>query len=98
MRKGEIWAGDGLVGGTHPQVAAALGVLGAFIFRRSSKTWFNNVSQVKYMNRYLQTRVKTIHDMKSMVETKADVAPKLRARELRHNGGKRNRLKGEKVI
>jgi hypothetical protein len=50
------------------------------------------------MNMYLQTRVKTIHDVKSMVETKADVAPKLRAWELRPNGGKRNRLKGEKAI
>ena len=49
------------------------------------------------MNRYLRTRVKSIHDVKSMVETKADVAPKLRARELRRNGGKRNRLKEEKV-
>jgi hypothetical protein len=50
------------------------------------------------MNRYLQTRVKSIYDLKSMVETKVDVAPKLRARELRLNGGKRNRLKGEKAI
>ena len=50
------------------------------------------------MNRYLQTRVKTIYDVKSMVVTKVDVAPKLRARELRLNGGKRNRLKGEKAI
>jgi hypothetical protein len=50
------------------------------------------------MNMYLWTRVKSIHDVKSMVETKADVAPKLRARELRLNGGKRNRLKGEKAI
>jgi hypothetical protein len=33
-----------------------------------------------------------------MVETKADTAPKLRARELRSNGGKRNRLKGENAI
>jgi hypothetical protein len=29
------------------------------------------------VNRYLRTRVKTIYDVKSMVETKADVAPKL---------------------
>jgi hypothetical protein len=50
------------------------------------------------MNRYLRTRVKTIYDVKSMVVMKADVAPKLRARELRLNGGKRNRLKGEKAI
>jgi hypothetical protein len=50
------------------------------------------------MNRYLRTRVKTIHDVRSMVEMKADVAPKLHIRELRINGGKRNRLKGEKAI
>jgi hypothetical protein len=50
------------------------------------------------MNRYLQTSVKTVHDVKSMVETKVDVAPKLRARELRLNDGKKNRLKGEKAI
>jgi hypothetical protein len=50
------------------------------------------------MNRYLRTRVKSIHDVKSMVKTKVDVAPKLRARELQLNGGKRNRLKGEKAI
>jgi hypothetical protein len=50
------------------------------------------------MNRYLRTWIKTVHDVKSMVETKIDVAPKLCARELRLNDGKRNRLKGEKVI
>jgi hypothetical protein len=50
------------------------------------------------MNRYLQTRVKSIHDVKSMVVTKVGVAPKLHARELRLNGGKRNRLKGERAI
>jgi hypothetical protein len=36
--------------------------------------------------------------MESMVETKDDAAPKLRARELRLSGRKRNRLKGEKAI
>jgi hypothetical protein len=50
------------------------------------------------MNRYLWTHVKTIHDVKSMAETKADVASKLHTRELWLNGGKRNRLKGEKAI
>jgi hypothetical protein len=49
------------------------------------------------MNRYLQTRVKSIHDVKSMDMTKADVAPKLRAKEPRLNGGKRNQLKGERL-
>ena len=50
------------------------------------------------MNRYLQTWVKSIYNVKSMVVTKAGVALKLRAKELRLNGGKRNRLKGEKAI
>jgi hypothetical protein len=50
------------------------------------------------MSRYLRTQVKSIYNVKSMVVTKVGVAPKLRARELRLNGGKRNRLKGEKAI
>jgi hypothetical protein len=50
------------------------------------------------MDRYLRTQVKSIHDEKSMIVTKISVAPKLRASELRLNGGKRNRLKGEKAI
>jgi hypothetical protein len=50
------------------------------------------------MSRYRRTRVKSIYDVESMVVTKAGVAPKLRARELQLNGGKRNRLKGEKAI
>ena len=50
------------------------------------------------MSRYLRTQVKSIYNVKSMVVTKVGVAPKLRARELRLNGGKRNRLKGEKVV
>jgi hypothetical protein len=36
--------------------------------------------------------------MESMVETKVDATPKLRARELRLSDRKRNRLKGEKAI
>jgi hypothetical protein len=50
------------------------------------------------MNRYLRTWIKTARDVKSMIKTKVDVALKLRARELRLNGGKRNRLKKEKAI
>jgi hypothetical protein len=50
------------------------------------------------MNRYLQTRVKSIYDVESMIVTKVDVAPKLCARELRLNDGERNRLKWEKAI
>jgi hypothetical protein len=41
------------------------------------------------MNRYLQTWVKSIYNVKSMVVTKAGAAPKLRARELRLNDGKK---------
>jgi hypothetical protein len=33
-------------------------VLGAFGFRRTSKSRFNNVSGVKYINRYLRTRIR----------------------------------------
>jgi hypothetical protein len=36
--------------------------------------------------------------MESMVKTKVDVVPKLRAKVFRLNGRKRNRLKGEKAI
>jgi hypothetical protein len=43
------------------------------------------------MNRYLRTRAK------SMIVTKVGVARKLHAGELRLNGGKRNRLKGERL-
>jgi hypothetical protein len=50
------------------------------------------------MNRYLRTRVKTIRDVKSMIETKADVALKLHVRELRLSDGKRNRPKGKRLF
>jgi hypothetical protein len=50
------------------------------------------------MDRYLQTQDKSIHDVKSMIVTKVAFALKLRARELRLIRGKRNRLKGEKVV
>jgi hypothetical protein len=50
------------------------------------------------MDRYLRTQNNSIHDGKSMIMMKVTVAPKLRARELWLNHGKRNRLKGEKAI
>jgi hypothetical protein len=50
------------------------------------------------MNRYLWTQAKSIYDVKSIIVTKVGVAPKLRAGELRLNGEKRNRLKGENAI
>jgi hypothetical protein len=39
-----------------------------------------------------------MYDVKNMIVMKVGVAPKLRAREFRLNGGKKNRLKGEKAI
>jgi hypothetical protein len=42
------------------------------------------------MYRYLRTRNETVHNMKSMVKTKDDAAPKLRARQLRLSGRKKN--------
>jgi hypothetical protein len=50
------------------------------------------------MDRYLRTRVKSIHDEKSMIVMKVAVAPTLCARELWLNCRKRNRLKREKAI
>jgi hypothetical protein len=37
-------------------------LLGAFGFRRSSKTWFDNVFQVRYVNRYLRNQVTGIQE------------------------------------
>jgi hypothetical protein len=50
------------------------------------------------MDRYLRIHNKSLHDEKSMIVTKVAVDPKLRARELRLIRGKRNRLKGEKIV
>jgi hypothetical protein len=50
------------------------------------------------MNRYLRTWAKSRYNVKSVIVMKVGVAPKLRAGGLRLNGGKRNRLKGEKAI
>jgi hypothetical protein len=46
----------------------------------------------------LQTRNEAVHNMKSMVETKVEPAPKLHARKLQLSSRKRNRLKEEKAI
>jgi hypothetical protein len=42
--------------------------------------------------------IKVVHNVKSIVGTKVEIAPKLRARKLWLSGRKRNRLKGEKAI
>jgi hypothetical protein len=72
-----------------------LQVLGAFGFRRSSKTWFNNVSGVKYINRYLRTWIRATV-WRSTKNTKVGAEPKLYVEELRNSSGKGNRLKDEK--
>jgi hypothetical protein len=41
------------------------------------------------MDRYLRTRIKTIYNVRSTNNTKDDAAPKPHARELRHNGTKK---------
>jgi hypothetical protein len=60
------------------------------------KNMINNVLQVKFMHRNLQTRNEAVYNTESTIGTKVDAVPKLRARELRFNGRKRNRLKREK--
>jgi hypothetical protein len=50
------------------------------------------------MYRNLQTRNEAVHNMKSMVGTKVEPDPKLRARKLRLSSRKRNRIKEEKAI
>jgi hypothetical protein len=50
------------------------------------------------MYRNLRTRNEAMHNMKSMVRTKVEPAPKLRARKLPLSSRKRNRLKEEKVV
>jgi hypothetical protein len=62
------------------------------------KNMINNVFQVKCMHRNLRTRNEAVYNTESMIGTKVDAVPKLRARELRFNGRKRNRLKREKAI
>jgi hypothetical protein len=62
------------------------------------KNMINNVFQVKYMHRNLRTWNEAVHNMENMIGTKVDAVLKLRAKELRLNGRKRNRLKGEKAI
>jgi hypothetical protein len=49
------------------------------------------------MYRNLPTQNKAVHNMKTMVGTKVEPVPKLRAMKLRINGRKRNRLKGERL-
>jgi hypothetical protein len=72
-------------------------LLGAFVLRRSSKRNLTMSSKHGLQTGTFGFRIKSIYDEKGMIVTKVIVAPKLCARELRLNRGKRNRLKGEKA-
>jgi hypothetical protein len=50
------------------------------------------------MYRNLRTQVEAVHNIKSMVATKVEPAPKLSARKLWLSSRKRNQLKEEKAI
>jgi hypothetical protein len=50
------------------------------------------------MHRNLWTQDEVVYNTKSRIETKVELAPKLRAREHRLNSRKRSRLKEEKAI
>jgi hypothetical protein len=50
------------------------------------------------MYRNLRNQNEAVYNIKSMVETKVELASKLRARKLRLSSRKRNRLKEEKAI
>jgi hypothetical protein len=50
------------------------------------------------MYRNLRTRNEIVYNIKSMVGTKVEPAPKLHARKLRLGSRKKNRLKEEKII
>jgi hypothetical protein len=72
-------------------------MLGAFVFWRSSKTWFNNVSRVWYMNRYLRTRIRTTI-WRSTKNVKVGAEPKLCAGDLRRDIRKGTYLKGKRLF
>jgi hypothetical protein len=84
----------------HPLSRRLSATVGGLRLPKVLKNMINNVFQVKCMHRNLRTRNEVVHNMESMIGTKVDAVPKLRlrARELRLNGKKRNRLKGEKAI
>jgi hypothetical protein len=60
--------------GTRDLVQEHIALLGAFGFRRSSKTGFNSISGVQCVYRYLRTQVGITVDQNN---TKVDTAPKV---------------------
>jgi hypothetical protein len=84
--------------GVAVEAFCTLGSVGGLRLPKVLKNMINNVFQVKYMHRNLRSRNEVVHNMESMIGTKVDAVLKLHARELRLNGRKRNRLKGEKAI
>jgi hypothetical protein len=55
-----------------------LALLGTFDVRRSSKTGFNSISVVQYVNRYPQTKIGIAADRNN---TKLDTEPKVLSRK-----------------
>jgi hypothetical protein len=72
--------------------------LGAFIFRRSSKTWLTCFPSIIYIYRDLRPLDEAVHDMKSMVREKDEPVPKLPVEKLRLSSEEWNRLKGKKAV
>jgi hypothetical protein len=62
-----------------PDAYSILVLLGAFVLRRSSKTWFDNVFQVDYVNRYLRTQnyEHEVRSGRSLNQTKDGLITKL---------------------
>jgi hypothetical protein len=82
---------------TEVEYVAAGQLLGAFVFRRSSKTRFNYVFGV-VIHEQVPSDSDQNHSGRSTNNTKIDAVSKLRARELRHDSKKGNRLKGERLF
>jgi hypothetical protein len=73
-------------------------LLGAFVFRRSSKTRLTMFHKYNICTGTFELGMKLYTIWKSMVGTKVESVPKLRAGKLRLSSRKRNRLKEENAI
>jgi hypothetical protein len=73
-------------------------VLGAFVFRRSSKTWLTCFPSIIHSHRYLRLWHEGAHGKKGAAQKKDESIPKLWMEKLRLRGGKWNRPKGGKVV
>jgi Tfp pilus assembly protein PilO len=67
--------------------------LGAFGFRRSSKTLFDNVFQVKYVNRYLRIQIMSIQSMVRLTPQEDDLDQEIINMEMLHQQVQRKKEK-----